>query len=80
MGLAESAFTDIEKHVICKRTMFILAFVRTRLLSYEKRIYWAVVSQRLRTIAVEQWYSTFFVHVPPDVISLQLYTPKVVSL
>jgi hypothetical protein len=27
---------------------------------------------------LEQWYSTFFVCVPPDVISLQLRTPKVV--
>jgi hypothetical protein len=26
-----------------------------------------------------QWYSTFFVHVPPDIISLQLRTPKVVG-
>jgi hypothetical protein len=26
-----------------------------------------------------QWYSTFFVRVPPDIISLQLFTPKVVS-
>jgi hypothetical protein len=28
---------------------------------------------------IEQWYSTFFVRVPPDIISLQLYTPKVVG-
>jgi hypothetical protein len=27
---------------------------------------------------LEQWYSTFFVRVPPDTISLQLCTPKVV--
>jgi hypothetical protein len=26
-----------------------------------------------------QWYSTFFVRVPPDIISLQLCTPKVVG-
>jgi hypothetical protein len=25
---------------------------------------------------LEQWYSTFFVRVPPDIISLQLCTPK----
>jgi hypothetical protein len=29
---------------------------------------------------LEQWYSTFFVHVPPDIISLQLCTPKVVGV
>jgi hypothetical protein len=29
--------------------------------------------------ALEQWYSTFFVRVPPDIISLQLCTPKVVG-
>jgi hypothetical protein len=28
---------------------------------------------------LEQWYSTFFVRVPPDIISLQLCTPKVVG-
>jgi hypothetical protein len=28
---------------------------------------------------IEQWYSTFFVRVPPDIISLQLCTPKVVG-
>jgi hypothetical protein len=31
------------------------------------------------TDAVSQWYSTFFVLVPPDIISLQLCTPKVVG-
>jgi hypothetical protein len=29
---------------------------------------------------LEQWYSTFFVRVPPDIISLQLCTPKVVGV
>jgi hypothetical protein len=28
---------------------------------------------------LDQWYSTFFVRVPPDIIYLQLYTPKVVG-
>jgi hypothetical protein len=28
---------------------------------------------------LEQWYSTFFVRVPPDIISFQLCTPKVVG-
>jgi hypothetical protein len=28
---------------------------------------------------LKQWYSTFFVRVPPDIISLQLCTPKVVG-
>jgi hypothetical protein len=28
---------------------------------------------------LEQWYSTFFVRVPPHIISLQLCTPKVVG-
>jgi hypothetical protein len=27
-----------------------------------------------------QWYSTFFVRVPPDIISLQLCTPTVVGV
>jgi hypothetical protein len=30
-------------------------------------------------LLLEQWYSTFFVRVPPDIISLQLCTPKVVG-
>jgi hypothetical protein len=29
-----------------------------------------------KTDTLEQWYSTFFVRVPPDIISLQLYTPN----
>jgi hypothetical protein len=32
------------------------------------------------TDALEQWHSTFFVRVPPDIISLQLCTPKVVGV
>jgi hypothetical protein len=28
---------------------------------------------------IDQWYSTFFVRVPPHIISLQLCTPKVVG-
>jgi hypothetical protein len=31
-----------------------------------------------KKVSLEQWYSTFFVRVPPDVVSLQLCTPKVV--
>jgi hypothetical protein len=30
--------------------------------------------------SLDQWYSTFFVRVPPDIISLQLCTPKVVRV
>jgi hypothetical protein len=49
--------------------------VRRRLLStraphFEKAIF----------IASGQWYSTFFVRVPPDIISLRLCTPKVVGV
>jgi hypothetical protein len=29
---------------------------------------------------LDQWYSTFFVRVPPDIIYLQLCTPKVVGV
>jgi hypothetical protein len=29
---------------------------------------------------IDQWYSTFFVRVPPDIISLQLRTLKVVGV
>jgi hypothetical protein len=29
---------------------------------------------------LEQWYSTFFVRVPPGIIYLQVCTPKVVGL
>jgi hypothetical protein len=36
-----------------------------------------VKQKRLRTTGLDQWYSTFFVRVPPDIISVQLYTPKV---
>jgi hypothetical protein len=32
-----------------------------------------------KTRILDQWYSTFFVRVPPDIISLQLCTPKVVG-
>jgi hypothetical protein len=31
-------------------------------------------------VRLNQWYSTFFVRVPPDIISLQLCTPKVVGV
>jgi hypothetical protein len=30
--------------------------------------------------SLRQWYSTFLIRVPPDIISLQLCTPKVVSV
>jgi hypothetical protein len=36
-------------------------FVGTRPSSYEKRIYWAAVSQRLRTTAVDFKRSIFYV-------------------
>jgi hypothetical protein len=29
---------------------------------------------------LEQWYSTFFVRVPPDIISFERCTPKVVGV
>jgi hypothetical protein len=32
-----------------------------------------------RNCPLKQWYSTFFVRVPPHIISLQLCTPKVVG-
>jgi hypothetical protein len=32
-----------------------------------------------RPQTLDQWYSTFFVRVPADIISLQLCTPKVVG-
>jgi hypothetical protein len=31
----------------------------------------------LSSTHLEQWYSAFFVRVPPDIISIQLCTPKV---
>jgi hypothetical protein len=37
------------------------------------------VSQAVAVYTLYQWYSTFFVRVPPDIISLQLCTPKVVG-
>jgi hypothetical protein len=36
-------------------------------------------TKRPQTYALDQWYSTFFVRVIPDIISLQLCTPKVVG-
>jgi len=45
-------------------------------------IYWSAMTYQktiLVTDALDQWYSTFFVRVPPDIISLQLCTPKVVG-
>jgi hypothetical protein len=33
----------------------------------------------VRPHGIKQWYSTFFVRVLPDIISLQLCTPKVVG-
>jgi hypothetical protein len=33
-----------------------------------------------RKHSLEQWYSTFFVRVPPDTISLQLCTPRLVGV
>jgi hypothetical protein len=35
---------------------------------------------RLLMYVLNQWYSTFFVRVSPDIISLQLCTPKVVGV
>jgi hypothetical protein len=34
----------------------------------------------LRGNCLRQWYSIFFVRVPPDIISLQLCTPTVVGV
>jgi hypothetical protein len=47
-------------------------------------LYNTVVTTRitltLKTVfCLEQWYSTFFVRVPPDIIYLQFCTPKVVG-
>jgi hypothetical protein len=39
-----------------------------------------VVGRAKKFRALDQWYSTFFVRVPPDIISLQLSTPKVVGV
>jgi hypothetical protein len=36
-------------------------------------------TNRLSHGTAEQWYSTFFARVPPDIIYLQLCTPKVVG-
>jgi hypothetical protein len=44
---------------------------------YRAVIYVIFVVDALR--ALNQWYSTFFVRVPPHIISLQLCTPKVVG-
>jgi hypothetical protein len=39
------------------------------------------VFERAKTFhALDQWYSTFFVRVLPDIISLQLCTPNVVGV
>jgi hypothetical protein len=35
---------------------------------------------KFRVLSLDQWYSTSFVRVPPDIISLQLCTPKVVGV
>jgi hypothetical protein len=36
-----------------------------------------ICNQFYNTVSgLDQWYSTYFVRVPPDVISLQLCTPK----
>jgi hypothetical protein len=46
----------------------------------------AIVSNKITEILakkrspLDQWYSTFFVRVPPDIISLQLCTPKFVGV
>jgi hypothetical protein len=39
-----------------------------------------VVSLQGNPGILDQWYSTFFVHVPPDIISLQLCPPRVVGV
>jgi hypothetical protein len=38
-----------------------------------------LVMRRIRGSCLAQWYSTLFVRVPPDIIFLQLCTPKVVG-
>jgi hypothetical protein len=38
-----------------------------------------ILSCDIRRHVLSQWHSTFFVRVPPHIISLQLCTPKVVG-
>jgi hypothetical protein len=40
----------------------------------------AVRTSEMEEHVLDQWYSTFFVRAPPDIISLQLCTPKVVGV
>jgi hypothetical protein len=48
-----------------------------RIVTYDN---WAVFKRiEVDLCGLVQWYSTFFVRVPPDIISLQLCTPKVVG-
>jgi hypothetical protein len=64
-------------HVLNKRME-----VRTLLQTLSQPIIksWGVQFQTTEQVGLEQWYSTFFVRVPPDIISLQLCTPKVVGV
>jgi hypothetical protein len=48
----------------------IRAAMATGLFSY-------LICLQIESSTLQQWYSTFFVSVPPDIISLQLFTPKV---
>jgi hypothetical protein len=45
-----------------------------------KRVKFVTQLTFLIQIGVEEWYSTLFVPIPPDVIYLQLCTPKLVSV
>jgi hypothetical protein len=54
--------------------------IPTKLMEWKPESRRSAWRPRLRWMdGVEQWYSTFFVRVPPDIISLQLCTPKVLG-
>jgi hypothetical protein len=43
-------------------------------------IYLFLIYLKAQSEALDQWYSTFFVRVPPDIIFLQLCTPKAIGV
>jgi hypothetical protein len=65
--------------MFCVTTIQFPASSGTELQSVAALIPLTTQRRQIPPCLLDQWYSTFFVRVPPDIISLQLCTPKVVG-
>jgi hypothetical protein len=68
---------------VCNYLRFCLntcLFLQKLICTCSKRDQAAYRTFKIKRSNLEQWYSIFFVRVPPDIISLQVCTPKVVGV